>query len=177
MSIPFLYPIGLGPDTAAAGSLTLPANGGSVAIPFDLGSGLLQGTKITARTTDTTGTHTLDLIFVVDGGDDGPPCRLVLPVQTATFTATVAANRVFTMVPGFSLQDVSGLWLVVRNTGAATTTLAAQAAAQLGVNICATATLAASTTAAILAATWVGNANCPLARIDGGIFSFAGATL
>jgi hypothetical protein len=175
MSIPFIYPAGLGPSAAATGSLTLPASGGSVAIPYTLGFGLLQAVSMVYRTTDTTGSHTLDIFVLVDGGDDGPAARTVMAAQTVSFTATAAANRTFTLAPGFTIQNASGMWVFIRNTGAATTTLACCPASTVAFNTCATATLAASDAAGVLAGSWTPGQACPLVSIRGGNFSFGGA--
>lgn len=178
MSLPFLYPNGCGPDTAAAATITLPANGGSIAIPFVMPGGLLTIPSVSVRTLDTTGTHTLEMVLYADGGEDGPAGRMQGSFNSFTYTASAAANRTAQLATPVNLSGTGCYWLLVRNASTVTTALAGFAAAALGVNIGGTATLAQSLAAgSILAATWAGTASIPLVRLNGGIFAMGGATL
>lgn len=175
MTTAYLFGGGVGPDTATSGTLVLPANGGTVAIPFVV-SGVLRPVSITCRTTDTSGSHTLELGLFADDGELGVPVGQMLMFASFTFTATVAAVRtgVFTDPP---VPITSGtIWVVCRNAGAATTTLSTVAAGGLGGNVGGTQTLASTINGSIPSTGWAATASLPLVRING-LVSIIGGTL
>lgn len=178
MSIPYLYPIGLGADSAVTTTITLPANGGSIAVPF-LVTGMMDVLAVQVRTLDTSGTHTLEMVLYADGGEDGPAGRMQGSFNSFSYTATAAANRAGVLSPAVRIgPGVGCYWLVIRNASAVPTLLAGPAAAAAGVNVAATATIASTLSeASITSAAWTATATCPLARLNGAVFAMGGASL
>ena len=174
MALPYLYAAGISPEVNASGTLTLPANGGSVAVPF-FPSALIDVQSITCRTTDTSLAHTLEVVLYSDGGE-GPPMELRGQFQSFTFTATVAANRTGAMFGPIRLA-AGAVYLIVRNSGVNSTTLATVPVGNLGGNLAATATIGSSLSANLGAVTWTPIASVPLIRLNGSIFGLTGGTL
>ena len=172
MSVPYIFGGGASPADNFSGTITLPANGGSIAIPCPLFGGFYPQT-ITCRTTDTSGSHTLEVALYAD---TEPLTRLIF--GSFTFTATVAAVRtgVFTTSPVY-YGGTGVIWLVCRNAGAASTTLSTFAASGLGGNYAATQTLGSSLASVLPTTGWTPTASLPLVRIDGSITAVGGATL
>ncbi len=173
MTTPYLFAGGVGPDTAISGTIILAANGGSIAIPFVV-PGVITPMSITCRTTDTSGSHTLEIGLYADGGETVPGSVLLLS-GSFTFTATVAAVRTGAFSSPTGLGSGT-YWLVCRNAGAATTTLSTVAAGGLGGNYSATQTLA-SLNGNLPTTGWVRTVSLPLVRIDGAIYAVNGGTL
>lgn len=176
MTIPYIYSGGLSPDTAASGTLVLPANGGAVALPFPLG-GLIVAQSITCRTTDTSGNHTLEIACYGDGGDQpgGKPMQKLGVLGSFTFTAVAAAVRTGGLGQPFQFGPGT-IWVVCRNAGAATTTLSTAAAGGLGLNLAITATLG-SLLDDLSTQAWTPTASLPLARINGSSYALQGGVL
>lgn len=168
MSVPYVFGGGASPADNFSGTVTLPANGGSIAVPLLLPD-TLYPKSVTCRTTDTTGTHTLEVGIYWDG-DLGQ-----LVFGSFTFTASVAAVRTGTFDHMPALRT-GGLWLVCRNAGSTTTTLSTVAASGLGGNYVATQTL--GSLGLVLPSTgWTPAAGLPLVRIDGGVSAAGFAAL
>lgn len=175
MAVPFLYPNGLGADSAITTTTTLPANGGSIAISYLMPSRLMVIPSLTVRTLDTTGSHTLEVMLYADGGEDGPAGRVAGSLNSFTYTAAAAANRTAQLPAPVVLPGEGCYWLIVRNVGAAATALAGPAASAMGANIAATATIPTSLDeTSIASATWVPVATCPLVRLNGVVWAVPG---
>jgi hypothetical protein len=161
--LPFTYAYGLGPEVLAPSSLVLAANGGTLALWVPLSDRIVvQG--LTCRTLDTTGSHTLEVGLYRDDA----LVAMSATVSAWTFTATVAQDRTGALVAPVSL-NAGMAWLLVRNSGATTTTLAAIAQGQFGNNNGAvTGTLPSSLTVTNMrAVAWSQAATVPLIRLNG----------
>lgn len=169
MSVPYVFGGGASPADAFSGSILLPANGGSIAIPlFFVNS--FNPQSITCRTTDTTGSHTLEVALYSD------PYLNRIIFGSFTFTATAAAVRTGVFTTALASCGPGVVWLVCRNAGATTTTLSTVAASGLGGNYAATQTLASLGTS-IVTTGWAATVSLPLVRVDGSIDAIGGGTL
>jgi hypothetical protein len=169
--LPFVYSAGLSPNAVLDTTLVLPANGGSVAIPFILADTICAQT-VTVRTTDVSLAHTLEVRWYSDRA-----MEQVGPFQSFTFTAVAAANR----TPGLAspIYLPAGLaWAVVRNAGANSTSLAAVSTSAMGGALCAIATLAQSLSIGLNNPAWVASTVVPYVRINGSLSGILpGATI
>lgn len=171
MSLPYIYGGGVSPDSAAPGTLVLPANGGGVIVPFLVDDAAVVQSG-TLRTTDTTLVHTLEVGLYQE---DGLLLNLLGLIGSFTFTAAAAANRTGSLGQPVAVR-AGTLYLAIRNVGANPTTLAAVAAGTLGGNLAMTATLASL--AAVLAGTnWAPTASLPLVRLNMGVPALGGRIL
>lgn len=162
--IPYLYGGNAHPGSAVSGSLSLPSNGGSVAIPFIVPARMIAS-SITAHTADTSGTHTLEAAWYPDGSVNGAPLMSSVGIAgTWVYTSSAAAVRTgnttdVELYPG-------AWWLVIRNAGATTTALGRVAPGALGGSMAATAILPelAQSLAGVL---WAKTTSLPLVRVNG----------
>lgn len=174
MSIPFVYSCDMAPDTVPGSTLTLPANGGAVAIPL-LCADDLTAQSITVRTTDVSLQHTIEIIFLLDNGG------IVLPqaglFQSFTYTAAAAANRNADLAQATMLPRGCN-WLIARNAGVNPSILAAVATGTIGGPLAATATLAGSLSGGIGSPNWAASTTVPLVRVNGSVNGlFRGAVM
>lgn len=171
MSLPYIYGGGVSPDSVASDTVVLPANGGSVIVPFLVDDGAVVQSG-TLRTNDTTLAHTLEVGLYQE---DGAILRLLGLIGSFTFTAAAAATRTGPL--GQPVATRAGtLYLAIRNAGANPTTLAAVPPGTLGGNVAMTATIA--NLAAILAGTaWASIASLPLVRLNMGVPALNGRVL
>jgi hypothetical protein len=172
MAIAYAYGGGISPDSAISGTLVLPANGGVVAIPVFLPDALVCQ-SITCRTTDTTGSHTLETVLYLD---QDPLAIAEGSFSSFTFTAAAAAVRTGALQRPASVGP-GGVWLVIRNASGTTTTLSTAAAGGLGGNMAATATIATPLGTLLSGVIWTPSASLPLVRLNGSIYAARGAVL
>lgn len=171
MSLPYIYGGGIGPEVVASGALLLPANGGSVIVPFLVDNDAIVQSG-TLRTTDVTLAHTLEVGLYQE---DGAILNLLGIPGSFTFTAAAAANRTGSLGQPVAVR-AGTLYLAIRNAGANPTSLATAPAGTLGGNLAMTATLAGL--AAILTGTaWAAIASLPIVRLNMGVPALGGRVL
>lgn len=161
--LPFAYPPGLGPNAVAGTTVQLPANGGTVIIPFVLPDQLCAQ-SVTVQTTDASGAHSVEFGFFDD--------RAELPrsgsLQAFSYTGSGNAVRTGNLSQPIYLGPGT-VWMVLRNTGATVVTLGAVAPGTLGGNQAAAAVLPGPLSGGIGNPSWAGIANVPLIRISGSL--------
>lgn len=172
--MPYAYPIGAGPSLAFATALSLPINGGSIAIPIVLeGHMLLQ--SVTFRATAASGTGEFRLyVQRLNNGNAGENTLDEVPNSNGTSAAAGAAANVTSNLASTPLYLGPGTyWLVIRCTSAATAiSLGTLAAGTLAANTMQTKTLAAALAATLdfVAATWTKSTAIAGVRLNGRVF-------
>lgn len=174
---PFAYPLGGGPTDLATTTLTLAANGGSVAIPMHVPS-YMWPASLTLRNTDTASARSAEWRLYVQPSErkvSADNTLVEIPDQNGTFSFTpgAASNRNSASVSGYVLISPGIYWLVVRNTHATNTFgLGTEAAGTMALNIIQTKTLgsALGSTLDFVAATWTKTTNLCGVRLNGEVF-------
>ena len=176
--LPFAFPVGGGPTDAVTTTQTLAANGGSVAVPIDVGAHMLLQ-SMTIRTTDTSLQHTAEWRLYkqrLNNGNAGENTLNEVPNANGTLDYTPAAAANQTSTPAtVPIYLAPGLyWLVFRNTSPSNRTLAigSAAAGTMALNIAQTKTLgsALASTLDFVAATWTKATFLTGVRLNGRVF-------
>lgn len=161
--IPFVYSAGVPATTTSATTITLAANGGTVAIPLPCDD-VLWAQSITVRTHDTSLPHTIEIIFALDAQGS----EQIGGFQTFTYTGTGVVVRIPPLSSPIYLP--AGLnWLIARNAGVNPSILTSIATGTLGGNIGATALIGASLSGGLGAPVWTPVTAIPLIRVSGSL--------
>lgn len=167
--LPYSYAQNQNGTELATAVTTLAANGGAIQIPFFLESSMLLQ-SVTLRNTDVATLRSAEWRLYEDRAN-----------TTATLDEVATANGTWSFTPGAASNQTStpaaapiylgpGLyWLVIRNTGGATTFgLGGQAAGTMALNITATKTLAGALAATLdMVTTWTKAAGLLAVRLNG----------
>jgi hypothetical protein len=179
--MPYVYPIGGGPQDVPTTALALPAAGGSYAFPFYLASPM-ELTSVTVRNTDAATARTWEWAVYRQNYDtfsagEEDLVKVTNSSGTQTFTPGAASNRTLGdtndpthLVPGL-------YWCVIRNAHATNTFgLGTQAAGTMALNTAQTKTLASlANPLDFTAATWTKVTSIPGVRLNG--YHFGGNVL
>lgn len=174
--LPYAYVHGMGPAVTVTNTLSIAANGGSLAVPILLaGHMLLESVSIHQTATSTQRTWAWDLyVQYLNNGNSGENTltRVAASNGSDTFTPGAASDRTL----GASSPPIylgPGLyWLVIQNRHATNTFVMGVANATFVVNTGQTKTTTNPNGATLdfVAATWTKTTSCVGARLDGRVF-------
>ena len=178
--MPFAYPIGGSPTDTGTTTLTLAANGGSLAFPVEL-TAPLDCYGLILRNTDTTLQRSFHWAIYQQMSETGPllneeDLTRVMGGATFTFTASAASTRSSESQPNPTRIGPGIFWCVIRNAHATNTFgLGVQAAGTLAMNMGQTKTLPSLPDPLdFTAATWVKVTSIPNIRLHGNVFGATG---
>lgn len=174
---PFAYPVMFSPSAAIATDLSLPANGGSIAIPMNV-TDYMAFRSVTIRNGDASLARTWgwDLYKEVNNADataDKTLTRVANSSADETFTAAGSSNRTITAASAPVILEPGVYWLVVQNRHATNTFNFRYTAAGLAMGTTAQTKTTTNPNGASLdfvAATWTALTDIFGARMNGSVF-------
>ena len=175
--LPYAMMQGVVPTNAFASSITLAANGGSVAIPMMLNAPMLLE-RVSLRNNDTATARTWGWDLYEQYANNGNGSENTLTRRAAcsandTFTPGAASNRTLTASSAPVFLAPGLFWLVIQCRHASNNfALACNAAGVFSANMAQTKTTTNpnGSTLDFVAATWTKIADLPAARLNGRVF-------
>jgi hypothetical protein len=176
--VPYLYMPNFVSSSALTTALSLPAVGGSIAIPF-YNPGHMLYTRLVVRNTDTTLARSAEARLYYQKLNNGNSAENTLDFITGTdgtlsFTAAAASTQAISASADPTYIPPGVIWLVFRNTHATNTFGVGSTAvsAALASNAAQTKTLGSSlgTTLDFVAATWTKVSAMYAIRLEGRVF-------
>jgi len=165
--LPFAFPPGYHIAMTASGGISLPANGGSMMVPFPLAAELVLDT-VTLRMQDASLARSYEWRIFLDDGSGATLPAVTGADGSDSYTATVASNRT-TAASGSPVTLAAGMyWLVIRNTHASNTCNPGMVnTGSLSADLHRTKTLASALTTTLdLSTSWTGGVQIIMARLN-----------
>lgn len=175
--LPYAYPLHFDPGAAFTTALSLPANGGSIAIPVYLPSHMLLQ-SVTIRNTDTATARTVNFALyeqrLNNGNGSENTLDRVAVGNALSYTPGAASTRTITCSTAPQYLGPGAYWLVIQNQHATSTfglgSTASSAAFAPNTAQTKTTTNPNGTTLDFVAATWTKTTAIYAVRLDGRVF-------
>lgn len=177
----YAYAIGGGPQMASGVTITLAANGGTVAMPVVLEGHMLLQSVSYWDTTAATARGPVEFALYEERLNNANALDLVAGAvgTLASYTPTVASIRTIAVTTPPQYLPPGCYWLVIKNNNAATALgMGSTAVGTMATRTAQTKTLTTSafgSTLDLVAATWNKIGNIPVARLNGRSFGQASA--